>query len=83
MSGPSPSPRSYPKPEGWHGGPDGRILRTGSGSRIGINLATDKGEDYAQEDRRQELDFNHADFGGSHAGQCYPMENYDECYGDA
>jgi len=82
MSGPSPQSRSYPKPTGWKGGPDGRIIRQGSGSRGSINIATDTGEEAAREDRRWELDFSSADFGSSDAGQHCPLENYYECYED-
>ncbi len=79
---------SYPKPDGWNGGPDGRIMRQGSGSRLSINISTDTGEEVARMDRRAELEFEDADFGGPDAGQpdapgYDSMENYDQCYGDA
>ena len=77
----------YPKPEGWNGGPDGRIVRQGSGSRLSVAPGTAEGECAAREDRRIELEFDDADFGGYEAGQpdhpMDPPENYEDCYGDA
>lgn len=53
----------YPKPEGWDGGPDGRILRTLDG-HLGTNVEVDNGEDVR--DRRNERTFDEADLGGSY-----------------
>lgn len=40
---------SYPKPAGWNGGPDGRMLRQGLNGHLGYNPSTDAGEKFAQE----------------------------------
>jgi hypothetical protein len=43
---------SYPKPEGWKGGPDGRIMRQGSAGHLGWNPYVSDDQDDALGDRR-------------------------------
>lgn len=48
----------YPKPEGWNGGPDGRIIRQGSAGHIAATKHDDEDECY-----ENCLTFDEADFG--------------------
>lgn len=57
----------YPKPEGWNGGPDGKILRTGSAGHLGPQT-NDEEDQGPWLDRRNEKTFDEADFGGLHYG---------------
>lgn len=89
LEGSSRRDLDYPKPEGWHGGPDGSIMRQGSGGRISVNFSTDCGEKAARADRDSDLDAYMSDFGGPCAGQKFPLvqthddwDEYDPGLGD-
>lgn len=43
---------NYPKPKGWDGGPDGMMMRQGSGGRRGWNQYENDDPDDAIGDRR-------------------------------
>lgn len=55
----------YPKPDGFQGGPDGTILRTGSGGRLGLNAELDDGEFDACSSRVNEHTIDYFDGGGA------------------
>lgn len=54
----------YPKPAGYDGGPDGKIMRQGTGGRLGMNPHLKSSDDAADFDlRRNELSCDEAHLG--------------------